>query len=197
MRSKDNSTALKAVTELNANGWLVDGSLHKKAFMNANLSNSELFYASLENCWFTRANFQNAILFESNLKGAHFEEADFSNADLAGADLYASHMQDAIIVNSKLHKANLEHSGLLDEQLAKAETLKGAIMPNGSIYNGCYRLQEEIDAFITRYGEFKTSKEWATYYGVSVDEYDAGQKWADEHPEFFGGINLYTTADVN
>jgi uncharacterized protein YjbI with pentapeptide repeats len=64
------------------------------------------------------ANLREASLWQAELKGADLREADLTRADLDGADLSGAKLEGAV--------------GITPEQLAKARSLKGATMPDGS-----------------------------------------------------------------
>jgi hypothetical protein len=68
MASMDNGLALRAVRELEANGWLRDGSLNDASLFAANLEFAELW----------RADLRGADLSDANLKRAYLEEALFN-----------------------------------------------------------------------------------------------------------------------
>jgi len=85
-----------------------DTSLHR-----ANLSEANLFVAS----------FRKARLYGANLLWTNFAEADLSVADLSEADLSG---------------ANFSGAKVTPEQLGKAKSLEGIIMPDGSMPYGRY-----------------------------------------------------------
>ncbi len=180
MRSRNNADATEAVRELAAHGWLKDGTLHGRNFFEANLNKVLLFGASLEGCHLSQVNFKEAILSQANLRGAGLQQADLREADLVDADLELTHMFDANVKGAKFQKANLRDSGLDDEQLASAYSLMGATMPTGERYDGRYRLPADMEAFNNRYGQ-ESDESWAGFYGVTVEEYQVGRKWADEN----------------
>ena len=105
MGSPDNAFAREAVRQLRARGWLKDGSLRRAFLLRANLRGAILRYANLMN---------------ARLAVANLERADLEGAYMEGADL---------------GKANLKGAKVKPEQLAKAESLEGAIMPDGTVYN--------------------------------------------------------------
>jgi len=76
-----------------------------------------LFCGQHDNATLTPANLSYADLTQANLTGADLTQANLTGADLTGADLA---------------QANLSHAKVSLEQLAKAMSLAGAIMPNGS-----------------------------------------------------------------
>lgn len=180
MGSQDNASALQAVTELDAHGWVQDGSLTKQSFYKANLSEAHLNNALLEECVFTETNFQKTALFGANLRGARFQGTNLSEARLVRADLQGAYFFNSIVENTIMQRINLKETSISDEQLASVLSLMAATMPNGERYNGRFRLQADMEAFHGRYGQ-ESDENWANFYGVSVEEYRTGQRWADKN----------------
>jgi uncharacterized protein YjbI with pentapeptide repeats len=102
--------------------------LHKANLQEANLSGANL----------SETNLSGASLQKANLSGANLREVDLTRAFLIGADL-----SGAILSKADLSGASLWLANLTDEQLAQAESLEGALMPNGTTYD------EEIEASLT------------------------------------------------
>jgi hypothetical protein len=178
--SKDNAVAIAAIGKLSSRGWLQDGSLAGKSFIYANLDNANLILANFENCYFGSASFRNSILHSANFKNANLHNADFRDASLFGANLEGATLQNANFNQTKLRGANLHNTDLSDEQLALANTLRDAIMPDGQIYNGRFRLPEDVKAYPLYYPK-ESDDGYAEYFGVTIGSYQAGQKWADKH----------------
>jgi len=111
MGSTDNGIALRAVRELRAHRWHKDGSLHEAKLWAANL--------------------QGAYLGGANLQGAYL-----GGANLQGASLWSAKLHGACLIDANLHRVDI----LTDTQLATAEGLRGATMPNGSRYDGRFNL---------------------------------------------------------
>jgi uncharacterized protein YjbI with pentapeptide repeats len=65
---------------------------------------------------------------KANLSGANLSGADLSGANLRGADLRGADLSKA-----NLSKADLTDAIVNDEQLSKAKSLVGTIMPDGSV----------------------------------------------------------------
>lgn len=94
----------------------------------ANLYRAFLREANLEGTDLSRANLQRA-----NLSHANLQKANLSGANLQGARLFGADLQGANLVGTDLEKANLFHAKISrQEQLEKAKSLKGAIMPDRS-----------------------------------------------------------------
>lgn len=83
MASRDNATALNAVNELRASGYLFDGTLQRKSLAEANLSGANLMDANLSELRFSRADLSSANLSGANLKGADLRYANLEAAILS------------------------------------------------------------------------------------------------------------------
>jgi pentapeptide repeat protein len=87
-----------------------------------------------------------------SLKNADLQAVDWSQADLRGANLRGANLNGAIFfsityvprafsgtivisIHADLSGANLRGAKVTDEQLAKAASLEGAIMPDGSLHD--------------------------------------------------------------
>lgn len=110
----------------NLNGTILEkASLFTTNLVGAKLSGADLSEANLRSAKLSGADLsgailKNAILNEANLKNANLSEAFLVLADLSGADLSGA----------DLSGANLSGATVLPEQLNKAKSLKGVIMPN-------------------------------------------------------------------
>jgi uncharacterized protein YjbI with pentapeptide repeats len=119
----------------------------------SNLSEANLHRAKLNDANLRGTNLRGADLSGVhpsgvNLSGANLSNANLSNVDLSDVDLSAVNLSNANLSNAKLSRANLPGAdlsganlsgvdlsgakGITDEQLGKAKTLEGAIMPDGS-----------------------------------------------------------------
>lgn len=172
MGSADRGTALRAIEELKAQGWLKDGSLHG-AF---------LWRANLKEVWLDNANLQHVQLHLANLRKAHLKAADLREAtladtDLAEAELVAANLEGANLVGANLSaslliSANLCNArGLTDDQLAKAGQLRFAMMPDGSRYNGRFKLYGDIEEARALGFTEDDPEKMARYYDISVEQY--------------------------
>jgi hypothetical protein len=189
MGSPNNEIALRAVEELRARGWLEDGMLHGVYLGRANLQEANLSKANLQVADLYQANLQRAFLGGANLRGANLvlanlrgsylrginlQEANLHLADLGGAWMSGTNLQGAV-----LQEANLQEAGLLsDHQLAQAALMLGAIMPDGSRYDGRFNLEGDIEIAREAGGDTDDPVALAEFYGVSFDEYRRGQDWA-------------------
>ena len=166
LRSHDNKVALQAVEALRVRDWLEDGSLRGVALCHAQLQGADLMKANLSTADFHQAQIDWADLSMANLTGTKL-----TRASLAGANLEQARLKDA-----DLYKANLRFvRGLTDAQLSQAKRLWGAIMPDGTPYDGRYNLSADIE--LARWGhvEVESAEAMAAFYGVSLETYLAGQ----------------------
>jgi uncharacterized protein YjbI with pentapeptide repeats len=105
----------------NLQGSNLYGAFLKGAYLEiVNFEGADLREANFEGADLQRANLQGAQLLMANLQGAYLEKAEFKDADLEDTDLSGAYLKDA--------------TGITPEQLATAKSLKGAIMPDGSIH---------------------------------------------------------------
>ena len=105
-------------------------------------SQAKLWQANLSGADLTRANLKGADLYEANLKGANLIFTDLSHAelgealltgaDLSFANLIKADLSYADISEADLSGANLRGADVTEEQLKEAESLKDAIMPDGT-----------------------------------------------------------------
>ncbi len=110
----------------------------------ANLVSTNLNGADLRDTDLSRAFLNGAKLSGTNLSKADLQRADLRRADLHDANLYAANLHLANLIEANLLKADLRDADLSEanltkanvtpEQLEKAKSLKGATMPDGSIY---------------------------------------------------------------
>jgi len=118
----------------------------------ANLHGADLCDIKLEEANLRGANLRSAILRNAVLRGAILCDTSMYGADLRGADLGeanlgGTNLQEAFLYGADLRGANLSGANLLDttlvdanlcmakvtnEQLARAMSLQGAIMPDGT-----------------------------------------------------------------
>ena len=116
----------------------------------ANLAGSDLDYTNLSHCDLSKAELIRADLSNANLAGARMGRVNLSyadlfkanlantylaNADLSHADLSQVNMQNADLTRADLSGAKLIGAKVSDEQLARARSLAGAILPDGTTYN--------------------------------------------------------------
>jgi hypothetical protein len=167
--SRINEVARSAAEELRARGWLQDGTLNQAKLNGANLAGVDLRGASL----------QGARLFKANLQGAYLIRTDLREAHLAGADLQGAHLGGANLLGAHMAGVNLQ--GALQasaKQLALANRLKGAVMPDGSRYDGRYNLPGDLRQAARVGVDCADASSMAEWYGIPLEVYQAGQSWA-------------------
>jgi hypothetical protein len=116
---------------LGANLWIGIG-LSFADLSNANLRQSALADSTLRGANLSNANvgpnfhtdLSLAVLRGADLRGTSMIEANLEQADLSGADLRGAYMTDANLSRAR---------NWTNEQLAKAESLVGATMPDGTV----------------------------------------------------------------
>ncbi len=180
---EDNEAALKALRELRRNGWLEDRSMRGVDLHEANLPGGDLqqvdleeanlSYANLENADLSLAELAEAELVETNLKGANLTETNFYYADLRGADLTGAKLEDAL-----LDMADLEDAVVTDEQLSQAYALVGAVMPDGSGYDGRFSLEGDLFEAAEQGFDLTDPESIAKFYDVPLEVYQKGQAGA-------------------
>jgi uncharacterized protein YjbI with pentapeptide repeats len=200
MRGSDYGFSLRALEELRARGWLRDGSMWRADLNSANLQNADLQRADLQNCRLNHANLQGAVLHAANLQEAGIRAANLYGADLTRANLQRVNFTGTNLENTYLReancsnvifmsvslkgadmtKANLSGSILRQHHFITLHGLQGARMPSGSIYDGRYNLYGDM-VIVHELLEMLGTQAIAQYYGVSLEEYEAGQEWAREN----------------
>jgi hypothetical protein len=166
LRSPQNERALQAVEALRMHGWLGDGSLNNMSLCHVHLQNVDLAQATLVGVDFHQADLQHAGLNHADLTGckltrARLQGADFEGAKLQGADLF---------------KADLRESrNVTPEQLGRAKRLWGAIMPDGTTYDGRYNLPGDLD--FARWGgvDVGDPQAMADFLRIPLNRYLEGQ----------------------
>ena len=121
--SPDNATALNAVRELKAHGWLTgwDGLLKYVDLMEANLAEADLYEANLIGATLSKANLGGAILHSANLESASLWYADLEGAILHSVNLQGAILNYANLTGATLSEANLQSAVLPSANLAGAD----------------------------------------------------------------------------
>jgi uncharacterized protein YjbI with pentapeptide repeats len=105
----------------------------------ANLSRANLSSAYLRGTNLSGVNLRGANLSSAHLRRANLSSAHLRYADLRGADLRNARLEGANLHNANLSRANLYHAALsrtrqwTNGQLAQAESLVGATLPDGTV----------------------------------------------------------------
>lgn len=147
LKSNDNATAIRALHELRARNWALDGSIRRSHLLKANLKGAYLKNVDLSYTW---------------LRDANFEKAYMKGINLCGAVLVGANLKDAKRLSSR--------------QLSETNMLLAATMPNGSRYDGRFNLEGDIKMAESRDYKMSDPESAARFYGVSLDDYTIGQE---------------------
>jgi len=126
---------------------LFDSNLSISILDGANLSHSDLNNANLHWSHFIQSRLIGADLIGANLRGAILIKTDLSGANLSNADLscyispndlttkYCVNLNGADLTGVDQSGANLTGATVTQQQLLESKSLKGTIMPDGSIHS--------------------------------------------------------------
>ncbi len=117
--------------------FLFESGLIKKGTPIISLREADLSGADLREADLSGASLSGADLREASLSGADLREAELIRANLRGADLSMASLRGADLRGANLREADLSMASLsgaivTEEQLSKAASLTGAILPDGS-----------------------------------------------------------------
>ncbi len=115
------------------------------------------------------------------LHGAYLSYANWSDLDMSGIDVEGARMRKVRLVNTDLRHANLESTTVTVERLALAYALRGAVIRDGRRYDGRLNLPGDLEEARRMGIPLDDDEAMACFYGVSVQEYRAGQAWARKH----------------
>lgn len=166
LRSADNQRVLQAIEELRVRGWLSDGSLRNFPICSAQMQDADLMGADLVNVDLHQAHLEHALLCQANLTGAKLTRAILRDADFS----------EAILTNADLFKADLQNArNLTHKQLAQAKRLWGAVMPDGTTYDGRYNLGGDLE--FAKWGrvDVNDAAAMAEFLRVPLETYERGQ----------------------
>ncbi len=120
---------------------------------------------------------EDGTLKNRNLRGSSWEDANMYMADLRGSDF-----GNAVLTRADFVLANLEDvKNATDEQFIETYTMHGAIMPDGRKYDGRYRLRGDFAYARRKNINIESDKDMAEWFGIELDHYLEGQRWADEN----------------
>lgn len=129
-------------------------------------------------------------------------DLDLRGADWRGGNLYQADLHNCDLRNAKLHQvdfvlANLTNVNVSDEQLVTVMALSKCTMPDGTLYNGRFKLPHDFDVARRKGFHPNQPESIAEYYGVPLDDYLAGQEWARENLEALrtSALRLENTAE--
>ena len=151
--------------------WLAYADLSEANLEYCPLSGAILVGATLE-----AANLQHVDLQNANLYGAILIKANLRQANLAGANLQGVDLLDAHLGGAKLTGVQIQ-----DRQFLRAKYWIGATMPDGSHYDGRYRLKGDLVAADVDRADRSDPAAMAAMYKVPLEEYQKGQLWADQN----------------
>lgn len=139
MGSPDNGFALEAARQLDAEGWLEDGTLRGAYLVGADLRGINLFAADLANSNLAEVDLTNANLSGANLTDANLTNANLTNVELYDTDLTSTNLRNATLTNAKLRGADLTnaflaYANLPDTVLPQGNWINVTILPNGSAW---------------------------------------------------------------
>lgn len=139
MGSSDHATAVRAANEMQAEGWLTDGSLAGVDLALANLESAVLKAAVLPAANLTSASLVSANLQQANLAGATLDDCIASGANLKASHLTSASLRSVNLVAASLDEADM--SGRIDSLSGRygQATLRNA--------NLCDARLEECDLF--------------------------------------------------
>lgn len=106
---------------------LSGANLYHASLIGTNLQDAKLLFAFL-----LQANLQDANIKRANLHNAHLKDAKMERANLESSNLQNANLEGANLESANLQDANLKGAIVTNEQLTKAKSLKGAIMPDGT-----------------------------------------------------------------
>lgn len=181
LRSSDPKLVSRAVEELRKRGRLSDGTL-----VWANLRYVHLAKVDLSTTNFQLADLSLADLRCANLAYAHLEGTRLYQTDLNQANFHKTELKGANLCNACLQGAH----NLGIEQLLTASRLRGAMMPDGSRYDGRFNLRGDLqDAHCLGINQ-QSAAAMAGFYGISLQDYECGQAWAEAN---LTGTHSFTT----
>ncbi len=178
--SKNNAVATEALHELNAKGWLSDGSVQGAFLLSSNLDGNSFTGADLRRVIFSFSSLRSTTWFEADLQGASLDHTNLTDATLS-MHAVGPHYTEADLTGATLTDSNLTRAKIRSEQLCRARSLNGATMPDGQLYDGRFNLPGDIEIFFKLKLSPNDPRDWAKYYRVSVDQYLEGQRWAQEN----------------
>jgi len=179
--------------QMRAEGRLIDGTLRNADLRHEVLSMSDLHDAVLVGTLMDEVEAHHTDFLGAKLSGVNFTEADlhasrFTHADLHGATLYGADMSDAILEEADLTDAdlygtildgaNLKGAKITDVELVQSDSMAGATMPDGTLYDGRYNLIGDLMNAEEQGIDIKSEHEFSHWYNVAVEDYRVGQQWA-------------------
>lgn len=174
MASSDNGIALRAARELGQQGNLTNGSLRSVWLDGANLEGAQLLSADLHGVSLRSAKLRGAELTGASLSRAALWKTDLRNATLVGADLG----------NANLKYANLEDARVTRDQLRRAYSLRGSVLPDGTVYDGRFQLDGDIREAILDGVNMDDATALSKWYSMPWDEFWRSMDLRNHRPEY-------------
>jgi len=167
LRRSDHEVVLRAVYELRRRGRLSDSLLERTSFKFVHLQGANLSSANFRKADLSMADLQGANLSHANLEGTRL-----NMADMRGCDLRMANLKDAQMSGVNLQGA----CNVIDDQLSKVSMMRGAMMTDGSRYDGRFNLTG--DHWNLRRGRIDSNdpETAADFFGVSLDDFLLGQQ---------------------
>jgi uncharacterized protein YjbI with pentapeptide repeats len=173
LHGPENQKVLETLDELRRGGWLTDGSLNRNSLCNVHMETADLSGASLHK----------ADLHQARLQFADLKDADLSEAKLTRSRLMGANLGGANLSGADMYKVNLTGAtNLTAAQLRRAKRLFGAILPDGSTYDGRYQLNGDLEFAAWGQVDVNDAQAMAKFFGVSLEVYLEGQRIADVEP---------------
>jgi uncharacterized protein YjbI with pentapeptide repeats len=114
---------------------LINNDFHIISMRGVDVTNAHLASLDLRDTYLSGADLHGSDMRGINLSFATLVFTDLSGSNLHGADLHATDLHNVDLTGADLSNANLKDTvGLTNDQLAKAKSLAGAIMPDGSTH---------------------------------------------------------------
>ncbi len=114
---------------------LINNDFHIISMREVDVTNAHLQNLDLRDTYLSGVDLHGANMQGINLSFATLLFADLSGTNLHGADLGATDMHNVDLTGADLSGANLKDAvGLTSDQLAKAKSLAGTILPDGSTH---------------------------------------------------------------
>jgi uncharacterized protein YjbI with pentapeptide repeats len=151
-----------------ANLWRID-------LLGANLREANLNRADLRWARLARSNLTGASLRAANLRGADLRDAEIAGADLRGANLWdamlgAQYEEARLDPDKPGKRISEEVARAVEAQLAQVRALRGAIMPDGSRYDGRFDLEGDVLGAQQQGIDLNDPAARAAFYGVAEGE---------------------------
>ena len=134
---------LADISHANLSGaHITDAKLQGTNLEHSDLSQAWLWGSHTYDANMNMTNLHKAILNQARMLNTHLKKADLREAKLKETELYKADLREANLNGADLSKAslrevdlcgaNLQNAKVTDEQLAKAKTLEGTTLPDGT-----------------------------------------------------------------